>query len=251
MKRDATRERIIQAACDLLARGGREALSTRAICAESGVQSPAIYRIFGDKQGLLDAVAGHGFESYLADKASLGESDDPVDDLRRGWDLHIGFGVSNPALYSLIYGDARPGVETPAARRASAMLARHIRRIAEAGRLRVSEERAAHLVHSAGRGMTFTLISLPEDRRDPALSTLAREAAIAAVTTAPAATASDTTASAATASATTGGAPAASADDPVRLAVALRAAAPRLTALTPAEHALLREWMDRVASPPA
>src|SRR5690606_19095494 len=54
-----------------------------------------------------------------------------------GWDLHVEFGVTNPALYSLIYGDARPGAETPAARRASAILARHTRRIAEAGRLRV------------------------------------------------------------------------------------------------------------------
>ncbi|TDC86879.1 TetR/AcrR family transcriptional regulator [Actinomadura sp. 7K507] len=232
MRRDATRERIIKAAYDLLGEGGREALSTRAICAEAGVQSPVIYRLFGDKQGLLDAVAAHGFESYLADKASLGETSDPVDDLRRGWDLHVGFGLSNPALYSLIYGDARPGVETPAARQAAAMLARHVSRIAAAGRLRVSEERAALLIHSAGRGMTFTLISLPEDRRDPALSALAREAAIAAVTS--------------------GTAPADATDDPVSKAIALRAVAPELTGLTPAEHVLLTEWMDRVtAAPPA
>ncbi|GAA0594688.1 TetR/AcrR family transcriptional regulator [Actinomadura livida] len=227
MKRDATRERIIKAAYGLLTEGGREALSTRAICAESGVQSPAIYRIFGDKQGLLDAVADHGFESYLASKTSLGETDDPVDDLRRGWDLHVEFGVGNPSLYSLIYGDARPGVETPAARRASAILAHSIRRIAETGRLRVSEERAALLVHSAGRGTTFTLISLPEDQRDPALSTLAREAAITAVTT-------DT-------GPTT---PA----DPTHLAIALRAATPRLTTLTPAEQTLLTEWLTRIAN---
>ncbi|WP_344296530.1 TetR/AcrR family transcriptional regulator [Streptomyces synnematoformans] len=227
MGRDSTREKIITAGSRLLADGGREAVSTRAVCAASGVQSPTLYRLFGDKNGLLDAIAAHVFESYLADKAALPETGDPVDDLRRGWDLHVGFGVANPACYSLIYGTDRPGAESPAARRAAAELAKRIRRIAEAGRLRVGEEHAAHLVHAAGCGMTFTLISLPESERDPALSRAARESAIAAVTTDGPGTA-DT--------------------GPTGLAVALRALAPQLTALTGAERALLAEWMDRLAA---
>lgn len=230
MKRDQTRERILEAAFRLLADGGRDALSTRAICAESGVQSPAIYRIFGDKQGLIDAVAGHGFESYLAEKASVAETGDPVADLRQGWDMHVGFGLANPALYSLIYGDARPGAESPAAQQAGKQLAKRVKRIAEAGRLRVSEHRAVHLIHSAGCGMTFTLIAIPEHERDPALSPLAREAAIAAVTT-------------------DSGAPAAD-EHPVSPAVALRAAAPELTALSAGERTLLTEWLDRIATAP-
>jgi len=56
-------------------------------------------------------------------------------------------------------------------------------RIAEASRLRVSEDHAAHLVHAAGCGTTLTLIAMPEDRRDSALSHTAREAVIAAITT--------------------------------------------------------------------
>lgn len=227
MERDTTRERIVKAAFDLLTEGGRDAVSTRAVCAAAGVQSPTIYRLFGDKQGLLDAVGVHGLQDYLADKTSLVESDDPVEDLRRGWDLHIRFGLDNPALYALIYGDARPGVETPAARQASAVLAKRVSRIAEAGRLRVSESRAAHLIHAAGAGMTFTLISLPEDERDLTLSTLARESTISTITT-------------------DGPTPVAS--GPTNIAVALRAVAPQLTMLTPAERALLSEWMNKVAA---
>ncbi|MFD1146451.1 TetR/AcrR family transcriptional regulator [Saccharothrix hoggarensis] len=228
MKRDLTRERIVEAAYDLLNREGREALSTRAVCAASGVQSPTIYRLFGDKRGLLDAVACHGFEAYLAGKTALAETDDPVDDLRRGWDLHVEFGTSNPALYSLIYGDARPGVESPAAERASAVLAKQVKRIAEAGRLRVSEERAAHLIHAAGCGMVFTLISLPPQDRDPDLSTLARESVIAAVTTEPSTTPAKT--------------------DAVTAAVTLRSVAPTVTALTDNERALLSDWLNRIAT---
>ena len=183
MEARPTRERIIEAAAKLLTEGGREAVSTRAVCAAAGVQAPTLYRIFGDKHGLLEAVASNGFETYLRNKAALGQSADPVEDLRRGWDLHLGFGLAHPAFYTLIYGEPRPGIESPAAKAAAAVLAGQVRRIAEAGRLRVSEERAAHLIHAAGSGMTFTLIALPEDQRDPALSTLARESIIAAVTT--------------------------------------------------------------------
>jgi AcrR family transcriptional regulator len=226
MSAPTTRDRIVAAAAALLTEGGREAVSTRAVSAAAGVQAPAIYRIFGDKQGLLDAVASHGFATYLTGKNALPHSADPVEDLRAGWDLHVGFGVANPAYYALIYGEPRPGTSPPAAVAAAEVLAGQVRRIAEAGRLRVSEERAAHLIHAAGCGMTFTLIALPEDRRDPALSVLARESIIAAVTT-----------------------DASPAADPAvaSRAVALRAVLPTTAALTANERNLLDEWLDRIA----
>lgn len=227
MATPSTRERIVRSAAALLAEGGREAVSTRSVSAAAGVQSPAIYRYFGDMGALLDAVAEHGFEEYLATKGALVPSADPVDDLRRGWDLHVEFGASNPALYSLAYGQGHPGVETPAARRASAILAARINAIALAGRLRVSETAAAHLVHAAGCGVTFTLISMAPDDRDPDLSVRAREAAIAAITTD-------------------------SGTDDVGRAhrstvVAMRAMASELSELSDAERALLVEWMDRAS----
>lgn len=208
-------------------RAGREAVSTRGVSAAAGVQAPTIYRLFGDKQGLLDAVATHGLTTFVSSKAGVKPSDDPVEDLRAGWDRHVSFGLANPALYALIYGDPRPGTPSPAAVAAAAILAGHIRRIAEVGRLRVGEERAAQLVHAAGSGTTLTLIALPEGRRDPALSDMAREALIAAITT---------------------DAPAPSAPGPVAAAVALRALLPQTSALTVHERELLQEWLDRIVS---
>ncbi|GAA5122957.1 TetR/AcrR family transcriptional regulator [Pseudonocardia adelaidensis] len=223
-----TRERIVEAAAELLATGGREAVSTRAVSAAAGVQAPTIYRLFGDKQGLLDAVAGHGIAEYLHDKTVRERDPDPVADLRRGWDLHVGFGLAHPALYTLVFGEPRPGVESQAQRQSATVLAGMIGRIAEAGRLRVSEERAAHLVHSTGRGITLTLIGMAPERRDPALSEFARESVIATITT--------------------DGPSRASADaGPVPAAVTLRAQLPELAVLTESERVLLREWLDRVA----
>jgi AcrR family transcriptional regulator len=225
---DTTRERIVAAAAGLLAGGGRDAVSTRAVSAAAGVQAPAIYRLFGDKQGLLDAVATHGFTAYLDSKTGVKPGGDPVEDLRAGWDLHISFALANPAVYSLMYGGPRPGAaQPPAAVAAAAVLTTHIRRIAQAGRLRVGEERAAQLVHAAGSGTALTLIALPEDRRDPALSDLAREAVIAAVTT---------------------GTPPRDQPSPVSAAVTLRALLPQTSVLTAHERGLLHEWLDRIAS---
>ncbi|OLF19383.1 TetR/AcrR family transcriptional regulator [Actinophytocola xanthii] len=222
------RDRIIEAAATLLTEGGRDAVSTRAVSAAAGVQAPTIYRIFGDKQGLLDAVGAYGMATYLRSKAANPVTDDPVADLRRGWDLHVDFGLANPAFYTLIYGDQRPGTEPPAAREAAAILAGLIRRVAEAGRLRIGEDRAANLVHAAGLGTTLMLIAQPVDRRDLALSAIARDSIIATVTTE---SYRDT-----------------AADGPVAHALALRAALPGTTALTERERGLLGEWLDRIVA---
>jgi AcrR family transcriptional regulator len=225
--RDEARARIIAAAAEILAGGGREALTTRAAAAAAGVQAPTIYRLFGDKSGLVDAVAEHGFAAYLAEKEIRAPGPDPVTDLRAGWDLHVGFGLANPALYALMYGDPRPGVRSRAAAAAEQILEEHIRRIAIAGRLRVSEKMAADLVHASGCGTVLTLLAMPGDRRDPGLPEAAREAVIAAITTE---------------------SPALDSPGPAAAAIALGAALPDATVLTGGERRLLKEWLDRLAA---
>ncbi|MFG3061552.1 TetR/AcrR family transcriptional regulator [Streptomyces sp. NPDC048231] len=160
-----TRERLLDAAA-LLSHGGREAVSTRAVSAGAGVQAPTIYRLFGDMNGLLDAVATHGFRTYLADKHSLGDTDDPVDDLRRGWDLHIEFGLSMSAFYALMYGEGRERA-SPAGREAYRMLRRQIGRVGAAGGLRMSVDRATLIMHASGVGVVLSLLATPPPTGTP------------------------------------------------------------------------------------
>lgn len=235
-RRADTRERIVQAAAELLADGGREAVSTRAVAAAAGVQAPTIYRLFGDMRGLLDEVAGFGFSEYLRGKRSLERTGDPVEDLRWGWDLHVEFGFANPAFYTLMYGGSRPESASPAAIEAADILHELVKRVAEDGRLRVGVERAAQMIHAAGLGVTLTLIGTKPEDRDSALSELTREAVLAAVTTD-------------------------EADDEsvkgiegrdrlARRAVALKALLPESAAeLTPGESTVLSEWLDRLIDP--
>ena len=178
------RERIVRVTSELLAQGGREAASTRSVSAAAGIQAPTIYRQFGDMQGLLDAAARETFAAYVRQKADRILTDDPIEDLRRGWDLHVAFGLANPAAYAIIYGDPTARATTPAARDGFAYLEGLVTRIAQAGRLRVDVAHAAGLVAAAGEGVTSTLISTPPDARDPNLSAAMREAVLDAITTA-------------------------------------------------------------------
>ncbi|MGP3985804.1 TetR/AcrR family transcriptional regulator [Streptomyces sp. 3N207] len=224
--RGQPRQRIIEAAIDLLVSEGRDAVTTRAVAVAAGVQPPAIYRLFGDKDGLLDAVAEHGFAMFLAAKHVAPDPQDPIEDLKAGWDLAVEFGLANPALYTLMYSE--PTRETSAAFKAGMqILLGRIRRLAVGGWLRVDEEMAVALIHATARGAVLTWLSLPEDRRDPALLTILRESMITAVTNQE---------------------PAVQHTGPAGAARALRAALPEQTPLSGAEQHLLREWLDRLAA---
>ncbi|MET9261369.1 TetR/AcrR family transcriptional regulator [Amycolatopsis sp. NPDC004079] len=219
---DDARARIIAAALDLLSTGGPDAVSTRAVSSAAGVQPPTIYRLFGDKDGLLDAITVQGYADYLEAKTAQPPAEDPLEDLRRGWDQHLEFGLANPALYLLM--TTRPG-PSPALEKSLEILGARVSRIASAGRLRVPEPLAAALIHAAGSGTTLSLIGAPPDSRDLAVSVAAREAVIAAIST---------------------DRPVSRTPGPAAAATALRAVLPQVSGLSAAEKALMGEWLGRI-----
>ena len=174
----STRRRILDAALSLTQAEGPEAATTRAVAAAASVQVPTIYRLFGDKQGLLDAVAEHGLAAYLASKAELTPDPDPVEEMRHGWDRHVAFGLANPGLFALMTSNPR----SPAAAEGLRTLRKRIRAIAAAGRLRTSEERAVAMMHACCVGVVLTLAAAGKtDAGD--LSYATREAILSAITT--------------------------------------------------------------------
>ncbi|MCM8554292.1 TetR/AcrR family transcriptional regulator [Streptomyces sp. STCH 565 A] len=228
--RPPARAQIIRAAADLLMAEGREAVSTRAVAAAAGVQPPAIYRLFGDKQGLLDALCEFGFHTYLKEKHALQRTEDPMADLRRAWDTHVEFGLAEPAFYSLMFSPEQVGQRSAGVRAAVDALSDLIHRVAATGQLVMSVERATTLVYSCGIGVVFTLLSTPQDMRDAQLSRDSRESVLATITNAQ----------------HTSAAPPELAGRATALAAALRdlGAPDRLSA---AEQALLLEWLNRLA----
>ena len=223
--RPDVRSGIVRAAALLLRNDGASAVTTRAVAQAAGVQAPTIYRLFGDKEGLIDAVAEHVMAEYVAEKSfGAGDADgDPVAELRVAWHLHVQFGLANAELYGLLNAPGRLG-RSPATAAGIEVLRMRVRRIAAAGLLRVDEQRAVDMIHAAGTGTVLTLLSSPEAERDPGFSTAVFEALVAAVLATEPASGDTTVAT---------------------LAVTFLTVVPELPALTTAERALLGEWIAR------
>lgn len=221
--RNRTRAGIVEVAARLLSEHGAAAVTIRAVAQAAGTQAPTIYRFFEDKDALLDAVAEHVFATYVAEKALVEHSTDPVADLRAGWDTHIGFGLANPALFGLLT-DPRRATRSPAMTTGMEVLRDRVHRVAAAGRLRVPERRAVELIHAGGTGVVLALLSVPPDERDAGLADAMYEAVMRQVLT---------------------DGPALPADPTTAAAVAFRAVAPTLPMLTAAERGLLSEWLGR------
>jgi AcrR family transcriptional regulator len=213
------RDRLLLAAAELLEGGGT--VSTRAVCDRAGVQAPTLYHHFGSKQGLIDAVANHGFTQYTA----IESSGDPTVDLRAGWDRHVRFGLEHPAFYALLYGRAEPGKPCAVTAPAHAALRERFTEAAAQGLLKVPAHDAAEQLLAANVGITLTLITQPAP--DFGLSERVREAALAGVLNTPSAEAPATRAS---------------------TALTLRALVTDDPGdLTPGERGLLEELLDRLA----
>lgn len=226
--RQRLRARIVEVAAQRLRQDGPGSVTTRGVADAAGVQAPTIYRLFGDKDGLLEAVAEHMMATYADAKAesvdlAAAVGVDPIEDLRAAWTLQIEFGLTNPAVFRLL-SDPDRVARSAAAATGRRVLETRVHRIAALGRLRVDEARAVDLIQAAGIGTIQTLLAAPPDRRDPDLADAMLDAVLSRILLG-AAEAVDPT--------------------PVAIAVAFRALAPRLDALTGRERELLLEWTDR------
>lgn len=228
VNRDAARTRIVEVAARLLREQGVSAVTTRGVAEAAGVQAPTIYRLFGDKDGLLDAVAEQVMAEFVAGKAvtvaqASAAGVDPLDDLRAGWRHQIDFGLANPDVFRLLSDPDRVRM-SPATGSGRDILRQRVHRLAAAGRLRVGEQRAVELIQAAGTGTIQTLLAVAPDQRDPELADSMLDAVLRQILV---------------------DAPAAP-DGGVRAAaVALRAAVPELAIFSDAERRLLAEWLDR------
>jgi AcrR family transcriptional regulator len=228
-RRQDTRTQIIESAARLLSELGPSAVTTRGVAEAAGVQAPAIYRLFGDKDGLLEAVAEHVMRTHVSSKAGAvaavsAEGGNPVHDLRVGWESHIEFGLTHAALFHLLSDPAR-AIRSAAYEAGLSVLRSRVHRVAEKGRLRVSEDRAVGLMQAAGAGTITTLLATPTAERDPGLAEAMFQAVLRQILT------EDT-------------GPTADAS----FAVALRATAPQLDVLSTAERGLFVEWLDRIVA---
>ncbi|GLW50678.1 TetR family transcriptional regulator [Streptomyces sp. NBRC 14336] len=227
---------IIEAAAELLARSPSGDVSTRAVSEAAGVQQPVLYRLFGDKSGLLRATVDYVWDQYLGSKRAAEESDDPLEELRAGWDSHTAFALAHPNAYKLMFSTAL-GSQPEAAEEATRILREVLERLAKQGRLRVTPDVAARMVMTANTGVALALITRPTLYPDQSLSVMVRDAIHRDILLAPAADTAPHTSNAA-------------AHDARRAAATtLLSSVDEFTPqpFTSAESALLKQWLEQIA----
>ena len=164
-QKDHLRRQIVDAARQMFAEEGFEAVTMRKLASRIEYSPTAIYLHFKDKHAVLEAVCEETFASLAARLEKLAaRRQPPLTFLRDGLRLYVQFGLQHPSDYTLTFtrgdskGKADPdGFAASAGNRAFEVLRTAIRQCIEAGDLPPTD------VDVAAQGMwaaTHGLVSL-------------------------------------------------------------------------------------------
>jgi AcrR family transcriptional regulator len=115
------RRALVDAALEIIAVAGPEAMTLRQIARAVGVDHTAVYRHFEDKRALLAEVSEQGFTALAAAmRQALEEgADDPFDRVSRMAGAYVAFALDHPSHFRVMLGprlneDGRhPSLERP------------------------------------------------------------------------------------------------------------------------------------------
>jgi AcrR family transcriptional regulator len=101
-RRAERREALLDAAVEVIRRDGPGA-SMEAMAVQAGVTKPILYRHFGDRDGLVEAL-GERFFTELSDRlgGALGVRREPRALLHDGIDAYVSFIEAEPAMYRFL-----------------------------------------------------------------------------------------------------------------------------------------------------
>ena len=148
----STRDLIIDAAADLLDRGGPAGVTLREVGRAAGVSHNAPYRHFADKDALLAAVAARELARQGANLKEGARSDANVRDQLRGY---VRWALRHPERFRLVFGrwDRDDGGLAQAAGEARTALTRAVAAAQAAGELPAGEpERLSSLLVALAHG---------------------------------------------------------------------------------------------------
>jgi AcrR family transcriptional regulator len=152
------RERVLQAAMDMLASDGVAEFTTRRLAQRAGTSTPAVYELFGDKAGLVREVFFESFRLLGQYLHEVRPSQDPRGELISVIESLRMFAREHPALTDLMFSrpfaDFDPG---PAERRAGdevrLFIVAAVRRCVQAGVAEGDEVDIAHVIVAMAQGL--------------------------------------------------------------------------------------------------
>ncbi len=181
----ATRAALLQAAEQMIATHGMDALSIRGVADAVGTTTRAVYSLFESKAGLLQALAVRLFE--LLDEAigTVALTDDPREDLAAAAiDGFRRVAIEHPSLYSLVFLRVVPDLQLGSdfSAIASATFARLealVARVAEDDAGDIDVPQLALAVHALTEGLAS--VELRQGVANPAAEQLWHDSVIALV----------------------------------------------------------------------
>ncbi|MGC1165093.1 MAG: TetR/AcrR family transcriptional regulator [Solirubrobacterales bacterium] len=148
--RQDQRAKLLAVARRALEDSGPEVLRARALTAEAGTSTQALYTLFGGMPGLIEAIVADGFDELARYVAAVPESEDPVADFfAKGW-AYGEWALAHPHLYRLMFGLTDGGLRqhaglemavsgavanSPEAQGAVDVLVRSMSRVEQSGRI--------------------------------------------------------------------------------------------------------------------
>ncbi|MBK5289777.1 MAG: TetR/AcrR family transcriptional regulator [Acidimicrobiia bacterium] len=158
-----SRELVVDAARELVARDGLEGLSLRRVGAKLGVSAPALYAYVDNKSDLLRGIAEVEFESLL-EQCTAVESLSPIERIRAQVTAYVEHALAHPSLFQVMFL-FRPGVvpqpavdELPAATKVFTLGSVAIEEAMRTGALRPQDPFAVALALWAAAHGTATVL---------------------------------------------------------------------------------------------
>ncbi len=106
LTRDARRDQVVAATLKLIGKHGIAGLTTASLAREVGMSEANLYRHFKNKQEILSETVAR-IEEGLRDNvgAALRTSNDPIDRLRKIYQLHLRYVSQNRGIPRLVFSD--------------------------------------------------------------------------------------------------------------------------------------------------
>ena len=174
-----TADRVLEVARAVLRDEGAGALTTRRVCELAGITAPTLYHHFGDKHGLLRALAASELHNFFAEKRSVRPTANSEADLMRGWDDWIGFARAKPQLVAAL----RQGDDGTIALRqaAEAIVIERLERLPKDRPLRVPKDVAAQALVAGANTVVQLVLDGVDYRALDKVNTLLKGALLAAL----------------------------------------------------------------------
>ena len=149
---------MLVAAEATLARNGVEGFTTKQIATDAATSVPAIYEMFGDKNGLLRELFFVGFRKLAAAVSAVPSSDDPRTDVVALARAYRVFSLAHPSLSKLMFSQpfasfAPTDDDLAAADTSRRALVKAVRRCIDAGVVRGDPVDASRVLLALVQGL--------------------------------------------------------------------------------------------------